>query len=454
MEPYFIRETPEAPLSGVETAELVKTDRLASVVSRNVLVLFLLFLPAFFLPWTQNILSRGKVTTLRPDQRPQTIHTVIGGRIEKWFVREGQQVQKGDTILYISEIKDDYFDPQLLNRTEDQIQSKKMAVANYMEKVKALDNQIDALFKSKELKLEQAQNKLKQAFLKVQSDSIDLEAAKTNQTIAEAQFKRNEDLYKQGLKSLTDFENFKQKRQEAEAKRIAQENKFLAALNDVINARVELGSIEAEFRDKLAKAESEKYASLSMMYDAEMAVTKMQNQYMNYSIRSGLYYILAPQDGFITKALRVGIGETIKEGTEVVSIMPSNFEFAVETFIRPVDIPLLSKDLPVRVQFDGWPALVFSGWPVVSFGTYGGKVLAVDPFISENGYFRVLIVPDTADHSWPANLSIGTGTNTFTLLQDVPVWYELWRQFNGFPPEYYDLVKENNGEGDKKDNKK
>ena len=23
------------------------------------------------------------------------------------------------------------------------------------------------------------------------------------------------------------------------------------------------------------------------------------------------------------------------------------------------------------------------------------------------------------------------------LLKDVPIWYELWRQINGFPPEYY-----------------
>jgi hypothetical protein len=24
------------------------------------------------------------------------------------------------------------------------------------------------------------------------------------------------------------------------------------------------------------------------------------------------------------------------------------------------------------------------------------------------------------------------------LLNDVPVWYEIWRQLNGFPPEYYE----------------
>ena len=64
-----------------------------------------------FLPWTQNINSRGNVTTLTPDQRPQTINSIIAGKIEKWYVKEGDFVKRGDTILYISEIKNEYFDP-------------------------------------------------------------------------------------------------------------------------------------------------------------------------------------------------------------------------------------------------------------------------------------------------------------------------------------------------------
>ena len=30
-----------------------------------------------------------------------------------------------------------------------------------------------------------------------------------------------------------------------------------------------------------------------------------------------------------------------------------------------------------------------------------------------------------------------TGAQGMALLKDVPVWYELWRNINGFPPEYY-----------------
>ena len=97
--------------------------------------------------------SRGSVTTLTPDQRPQTIQSPIPGRIEKWYVREGDFVKKGDTILFISEVKNEYFDPNLVNRTGHQIKAKEASVVSYGSKVKALNNQIGALSRERTLKL-------------------------------------------------------------------------------------------------------------------------------------------------------------------------------------------------------------------------------------------------------------------------------------------------------------
>ena len=407
------------------------------VLARIILFLLGIVLIFLFLPWTQNIRSKGYVTTLEPDQRPQTIHSVIGGRIEKWFVREGNFVRKGDTIVYISEIKSEYFDPELLSRTEQQITSKEMAVNSYMEKVRSLDAQIDALNKTQNLKMDQALNYIRQAELKIASDSIDLEAARTNYTIAERQLNRTQTLYDDGLKSLTDLEEKKIKLQETQAKMISAENKLLRSRNELINSQVELTSVEAQYRDKLAKAEADKYSTLSSMYDAEAVVTKMQNEYMNYSIRSGFYYVSAPQDGYITKAIATGLGETIKEGEELVSIMPANYQLAVEMYVNPVDLPLVRLGQSVRIMFDGWPSIVFSGWPNSSYGTFGGEVVAIDNFISQNGKYRILVSQDSEENPWPTGLRVGSGAVSMALLKNVPIWYEIWRKLNGFPPDYY-----------------
>ncbi|WP_418639318.1 HlyD family secretion protein [Winogradskyella sp.] len=390
-----------------------------------------------FLPWTQNITGNGNVTTLRPDQRPQTIQSPIPGRIEQWFVSEGDFVAKGDTIMKISEIKSEYFDPNLVARTGQQRDAKAQSVGSYEEKVKALNRQIGALANERGLKLEQAKNKLLQSKLKAQSDSIDFEAAKTNKEIAQRQFDRTVTLQEEGFKATRDVEDKRLKLQETEAKLISQENKLLASKNEILNAQFEISRVNAAYSDKISKAQSDKYTAQSSQFDTEAQVSKLDNQYSNYQMRNNLQFVTAPYDGYINKAIRGGIGQTFKEGEALVGIMPAIVDLAVETFVKPIDLPLLYVGAKVRVQFDGWPAIVFSGWPNVSYGTYGAKVVAVENFISDNGKFRVLLAPDQDEEAWPKDIRAGSGAFTMALLEDVPIWYELWRQLNGFPPNYY-----------------
>lgn len=398
----------------------------------------IVLLTILFLPWTQIVQGRGFVTTLEPNQRPQSIESRIAGRIEKWYVMEGQIVKEGDTIVHISEITDKYFDPLLLSRAQSQITAKNFSLDSYMEKVKSLNFQIGALKEERQLKLEQAQNKLMQANLKVESDSIDLEASRTQVTIAERQYERTESLEKEGLKAVTDLEAKRLQLQNSQAKVISQKNKLLASRNEVINAQIEISSIKANYQEKISKAESNKFSALSGQYDTEAQRTKLETDFANFNVRSGMRYITAPQDGFVNKALQSGIGETFKSGTQIVSIMPLEIDLAVETFVDPIDLPLLHPGEDIRIIFDGWPAIFFSGWPNLSYGTYGGEIVAVSRTMDpQKGKFRVLIKEDPEEQPWPDVIRAGSGAKTLALLNDVPVWYEVWRQINGFPPDYY-----------------
>ncbi|WP_338733658.1 HlyD family secretion protein [Mangrovimonas cancribranchiae] len=404
---------------------------------RVLLISSILVIIILFLPWTQNVTSKGLVTTLKPDQRPQTLQSPIPGRIDAWFVQEGDFVKQGDTILKISEIKSDYFDDQLTKRTGDQIKAKSASVQAYQSKVEALKNQYASLQQERQLKLEQARNKYLQSQLKVESDSIDLEAAKTKAAIAKTQFERTVSLQEQGLKAVKDVEEYRNKLQEAEAKLISQENKWLSAKNEVINSNLNISTIKATYGDKLSKAQSDLYTAQSSALDTEAQVSKLENSLANYVKRNSLQYITAPQDGYINKAIKSGIGETFKEGEPLVGIMPSNYELAVEMWVRPIDLPLLHIGEHVQVEFEGWPAIVFSGWPNVSYGTYGAEIVAIENFASNNGMYRVLITRDPDYEAWPEALRVGSGAKTIALLEDVPIWFELWRQINSFPPNFY-----------------
>tara|TARA_R110000787_G_scaffold60220_15_gene136654 strand:- start:4462 stop:5823 length:1362 start_codon:yes stop_codon:yes gene_type:complete len=401
----------------------------------------LILIAVVFLPWTQNISSNGNITTLKPDQRPQTLQSQIPGRIEQWFVQEGEFVKKGDTILRISEVKSDYFDTSLAKRTGDQITSKSSSVTAYKNKVLALEDQTLALKQEQALNLQQAKNKLTQTYLKVKSDSIDLVAIKINAFIAETQYQRTLALQEEGLKAVRDVEEKQSKLQEANAKLISQQNKLLSTKNDVLNNRLSISTISATYADKLAKVQSDLFTAQSSGFDTEAQVSKLETNLANYEKRNSLLFVTSPQDGFINKAIKSGIGETFKEGEQLVSLMPANYELAVEMYVRPIDLPLIHVGENVRVQFDGWPAIVFSGWPNVSYGTYGSKVVAIENFISENGMYRVLLKPDSNDIEWPEAIRVGSGAKTIALLDNVPIWFELWRQINSFPPNFYQPTK-------------
>ena len=424
-------------ISGYSSSKMVFNRTHYKYLNRFLAIFAIILVLILFLPWTQTISGGGYVTTLTPDQRPQTIQSPIPGRVEKWYVREGDFVKKGDTILFISEVKNEYFDPNLVARTGEQVEAKERSVASYTNKVSALGNQIDAIYRERALKLDQAENKRIQSVLKIKSDSIDFEASKTNLSIAERQYERTLQLQQEGLKAITDTEEKRLKLQETQAKIISQENKLLSSKNELINAKIELNRIVAEYADKISKAQSDRSTAESSQYDSEAAVSKLQNDYSNYSIRNSMYYIRAPQAGYINSAIIGGLGESFKEGQQLVSITPSKIDLAVETYVRPIDLPLMHIGEKVRIMFDGWPSIVFSGWPYNSFGTYGAKVVAIERFISPNGKFRILLAPDPDEERWPNLISLGSGARTLALLEDVPIWYELWRQLNGFPPNYY-----------------
>ena len=405
------------------------------VTKRLVYAILFAVAVVMFLPWTQTVSAEGKITTLSPSERPQTLPSRISGRIEKWFVKEGDYVKKGDTVAYISEIKEDYFDPKLIERTEYQLKSKEASITSYESKINAIDVQIDAINKSLYLKTQQAKNKVEQNKAKLIADSAEYAASANNYKINEEQVARFEELLTKGIISKTDYENRKAKLQESLAKKVSAENKWYNAKTDLLNSQIELNSIKQEYSEKLMKSESDKFSTLSSLYDAEAGLSKMQNQLSNYSIRSGFYYVTAPQEGYITKSYTQGVGEIVKDGSPLVSIVPKNNSLSVEFYVEPMDVPLLHKGNDVQLTFDGWPAFVFSGWPGISFGTYHAKIVAIDKVISDNGKFRVLAAKGRDE--WPASLQVGGGVKALGLLHNVPVIYEIWRKINGFPPEFY-----------------
>jgi multidrug resistance efflux pump len=410
----------------------------------------LLLTALLFLPWTQHIRSSGSVTTLLQEHRTQSVNAIIAGSIKKWFVKEGDWVHKGDTILQLGEVKAEYLDPKLIQRNQEQVDAKINSAKAYEEKIAATDRQISALKQALQLKLQLLVNKGLQLKNKLDAERVELTAAENEFNLAKDQFERLERLYQQGLAAQTQLQQRDVAYKNTSAKKVAAINKLRITEQEIANNNLEQSSAEQEYTEKINKAFAEKYQAMSTLASTEAEISKLENTGSNYQIRNGMYYVTAPQDGQIIQAKKGGIGEVVKEGESLVNIVPSALTPAVEMFVKPVDLPLIHVGQKVSVWFDGFPTIVFSGWPKASYGVYYGTVSAVESSISENGKYRILIKQDAFYRPWPTQLNIGVGANCIALLKDVPVWYELWRTINGFPPDYYESKNENGNDKKKK----
>ncbi|MFM1913400.1 MAG: hypothetical protein RIR51_1238 [Bacteroidota bacterium] len=394
----------------------------------------LLFL---FLPWTQNIRSSGKVTSLEQNNRAQEINSPIAGKIMEWKVIEGTYVKKGDTLAKIAEIKPEYLDPELMERTMDQIVAKESYVEFYKEKIKTIETQLEALKEGNKLKLKQLDNKLRQLENKLAGQRSELKSMSTNYELAKDQFKRYEQLFNEGLISKTDFQKREGYLQETLAKKTVVENYIEQTLQEITIVELEKNNVSQDFIGKFNKTQGEKFEANSIIQNSLSDIAKLKNQYQNYSRRNDFYTVLAPQDGQIVQVSKAGIGEIIKDGESLGRIVPSQENYAIEIYASPTDVALLKKEERVRIMFDGYPTVLFSGWPQVSVGTFSGKVYAVESVISPNNKFKILVKEDPSEKPWPPFLKQGTGVRAIVLLNDVPIWYEIWRNINGFPPNFY-----------------
>jgi multidrug resistance efflux pump len=395
------------------------------------------FLIVLFLPWTQNISSSGNVSTLYQDQRAQQINTVIPGKIVKWYIKEGDEIKKGDTIVQLADTKDDYLDPNLVERTKDQLISKQQQLVFYSENIDAINSQINAIKNNREFKINSYENKIEQYKRKLISDSSEVVSAEVDYKIASEQLIRGKQMYNQGVIALVELERRSAQNNKALAILTEKQQKFQNTKLEINITKIDINAIRQEADDKIFKSRSDIATYRGEFAGTTGEVAKNKNVLANYISRGNQKWLIAPQDGQIIKAKKSGINEIVKEGEMIVEMVPSKIDYAIELFIEPMDLILINSGQKVRMIFDGFPAIIFSGWPNNSYGTFGGKVSMVENNRNENGKFRILVTPDNQEKPWPKELKLGTGVRGFALLKTVPIWYELWRQINGFPPDYY-----------------
>lgn len=437
---------------------LARSSRTARTIARLLFVMLVgTVLLMAFAPWQQSVKGAGDVLAFAPDQRPQTIEAPIKGRIVRWGegIVENAQVVAGQVIAEIRDLDEEYaprLAQQLLNSeqvvagTRLQVAANERALVDAKTIVESYESQVRAYQTFKEETSASQDYFVEVAEQKVRAEEqllAEYEAALPQLT---AEVERTTTLEQEGNIATQKLQEVERKLSEARAKvsraefyvasaRAELEGKRRERVAKIEKAQADIDYAQALLRKALtdvSKLEADVAKAQQELSKAEQYLVEMQVKVA----RQETQRITAPFDGFLVH-IGPNLGTAVlKEGDAICDIVPKTSDRSVQLWLDGNDAPLVEPGRHVRLQFEGWPALQFAGWPSVAVGTFGGQVVSVDATDNGKGKFRVLVRPDPHSPAWPEErfLRQGVRANGWVLLKRVPLWFEVWRQLNGFPP--------------------
>ncbi len=378
-------------------------------------------------PWQQAVPASGQVVAFDPVQRRQFVEAPIDGRIVRWAIVEGSRVRKGDVLLEISDN-----DPALVERMGTEREATEGVRQAALRKAESLRLMVERLELTRDRAVAAAKSRVMVAEDRVVAAARALEASEAAERTAQLNLERQLLLNQRGLSSRRNFELAQlQSDQTAAAVNKARAD-LNAARNSRIAAEAERERAEADGQAQVDDATASLQQALSDEQKALGELTKVDVRIA----RQATQRVQAPIDGVVLRVLARQGAEMVKAGDVLMELVPESGHNVVELWVDGNDAPLVSPGRKVRLQFEGWPALQFIGWPSIAVGTFGGEVLVVDASDNGRGEFRALVQADPASPSWPEQryLRQGVRANGWILLDRVTLGFEIWRQFNGFPP--------------------
>lgn len=415
--PSAVNDAATPPLPALA---LIRTSRFTRVFARIVITgFFVVLLGLLFLPWRQFVSGAGRVIAFDPLERRINIESVLSGRVKTMTIKEGDRVKKDQVI---AEIQDN--DPNLLKNMRLQ----REAVANRIELAKERAVTIRSQITQQELGKVQALDAADQRVI----------AAKIAAETADLQYKRVSTLHEKGITSRRDYELAKLQKESNDA-----------SLKSAVAARA--GTV-ASYDSTIASINATLASAKSDIQSATRDLTAMDIQISQTERQT----VVAPRDGIVLSVAATD-GTYLRPGSPIAVIIPETESRFVEIWIDGNDAPLVKtrrvvdgkvveKGSPVRIAFSGWPAVQAIGWPNLAVGTFGGEVVFMDPTDDGKGKFRIVVAedPDVVEREgkmvvrhWPDRqiwLRQGVRANGWVMLNRVRLWFEIWRQINGFPP--------------------
>jgi len=440
-----VAESPPAIASGgkLESLEMVKTGYLPCIVGVFLLILLAVSSVALmFVPWRQSVVGSGEIMVFSPMERPQTIEAQISGRLLRWYVRDGQSVQAGQLIAELTDLDPRFLDNNQLKRLVDQKQALNAKRESAKQKLLSLQSQSTDVTNSREAAVPAAQERVGQARDRLYAAQQSVDVAEQNVKTSQWQLDRISGLYAKGLRSQRDQQVAQLENVRANTELQRAKSAYDVVKRDADIAGLDYKRVSADTQATINSVNASQADASQVIASTSADMDRLDIDIQNLAQRIQQRAVRAPAAGRVVRLNRVGAGETVSAGSVLATIVPGTVDRAAAIMIRDYDAPLLSVGNPVRLAISGWPSLQFVGWPSTAVGTFAGRISVIDAVDDGQHFYRIIVVPDykaieaKKEEPWPSGkyLRPGAKATGWVLLSNVPLWYEIWRQFNGFQP--------------------
>ncbi|MEG5263839.1 HlyD family type I secretion periplasmic adaptor subunit [Pseudomonas sp. JDS28PS106] len=301
-----------------------------------------------------------------PSSKVQVIQNLEGGIVTEIFVREGQTVAKGDTLLRLDDTR------FLSNRGESEVD--RLALTAQVERLAAeaenrpmaLPDEVTqnapqiaadelALYDSRQRRLSSEQTTLNEQ-LRQKTQEVAEFRAKQDQfrnslSLVQQELNMSEPLVKSG--AVSPVEILRLKRNAVEIRGSMNANTLAipraeAAINEI---RSRIRESELAFRSDASRELNEKRSELARLGATRIAIDD----------RMSRTTVVSPVRG-IVKTLKVNtIGGVVQPGSDLVEIVPLEDNLLIEARVRPQDVAFLHPGQKAMVKFSAYDYTLYGG---------------------------------------------------------------------------------------------
>lgn len=301
-----------------------------------------------------------------PSSKVQVIQNLEGGIVTEIFVREGQTVSKGDTLLRLDDTR------FLSNRGESEVD--RLALTAQVERLAAeaesrpmaLPDEVTqnapqiaadelALYDSRQRRLGSEQTTLNEQLRQKTQELAEFRAKqdqfRSSLALVQQELNMSEPLVKSG--AVSPVEILRLKRSAVEIRGSMNANTLAipraeAAINEI---RSRVKESELAFRSDASRELNEKRSELARLSATRIAIDD----------RMSRTTVVSPVRGII-KTLKVNtIGGVVQPGSDLVEIVPLEDNLLIEARVRPQDVAFLHPGQKAMVKFSAYDYTLYGG---------------------------------------------------------------------------------------------